>query len=889
MSKLFSLLLAAFCSSLLVAQVNPEFCEQIDALNLIIKNEHISPKPINDSLSKGVYHLFLSSLDSEKMFFTLSDIQEFKKDEYSIDDYIFSKDCSFIDKYIAKLEYRINFAKDIIENQYENTYDYTGKDTLRFSPIKEFKYYETEDEIKNYWNKNIRFNLILKLIEDDSIYKNIEKNFIKLEKLVKPKIIQNQICILEELTNQSGGLDKYVKELFLNAYSMYQDPNTNFFNYSENELFEQSLSGDHETFGISTQKNDDGEIVIASIAVGSNAFRNPNIEENDIIKSLTSGNNILEIHCVSNFEVTAFLNNSNNKTILFKIKKKDGKIKDVKLSKSNKIVEENLTRAYIISKTEKIGYIKIPSFYTDFESPNGLGVANDVAKELIRLNKENVSGLIIDLRFNGGGSLKEASDLSGLFINRGPLSILKYNTGETFTVRDQNRGVTFTEPIVIIVNHYSASASEYFASAMQDYNRAIIVGSSTYGKSSGQIILPLNETKNQGYCKVTTDKFYRVTGASNQSIGLQPDIKFNSTYDGLEISEAFSKYAFSADSVTVTLKAEKLKNIPIEVIKSNSFKRMQQNKNFQLLSEINQILINDYLIGKKEIPIALETIYFEIIKYNKLWEGFINHFDTIKTSITSTNTAKTNEYLDFNTDEKTINKILLKEISERSYDDMEAYIMAREMADKKMAEAQQDYEDHFYSYAEKYGIDIIENESDLGKKMTIAGEVFDHYNEMYLIFFKVNINEIYLWEAVNKSDIGAIQQNANSLNQAAKEGKEVLKNVNLYKNDDSLVKSTNDIFDYYINETENMLPQIIDFLILNEEFEAINTSFENTPEKKRTKKQVDAYNKKVNELNKAVKNYNKITNTLNTESQKVVNKYNQSNDTFLSRHIPKDS
>ena len=667
MSKLFLLLLATFCTSVVVAQVNPDFCEQINALNSIIKNEHIDPKPVNDSLSKGVYDLFLLSLDSEKMFFTTSDIQEFNKDQYSIDDYVFSKDCHFIDKYIAKLEYRINSTKEILENLYETNFDYSGKDTLHFMPQKEFKYYKTDDDITNYWSKNIRFNIILELIEDDSIYNKIEKNFIKLERNIKPKVIQNQICILEELTNQSGGLDKYVKELFLNAYSMYQDPNTNFFNYSENELFEQSLSGDYETFGINTQKNDDGEIVITNIAIGSTAFINQNIQENDIIKSLTSGKNILEIQCVSNFEVQAFLNNSNHKTIVFKVKKKDGNIKNIKLSKSNKIVEENLTRAYVISKTKDFGYINIPSFYTDFESPNGLGVANDVAKELIRLNKEKVSGLIIDLRFNGGGSLKEASELLSLFINRGPLAIFKYNTGETYTLRDQNRGVTFTKPIVIIVNHYSASASEYFASAMQDYNRAIIVGTSTYGKSSGQIILPLNETKNYGYCKVTTDKFYRVTGTSYQSKGLQPDIKFNSTYDDLEISEAFTKYAFIADSVEVTLKAEKLKSISMKEIKSNSLKRMEENDNFKLLSEINQMLINDYIYGKKEIPITLDSIYAEINRYNTVWEEFFNHFETLETSITSSNTTRTNEYLEFNPDEKKTNAILLKSISKDVY------------------------------------------------------------------------------------------------------------------------------------------------------------------------------------------------------------------------------
>ena len=667
MNKLFLFLFATFFSSIVAAQINSEFCEQLNALNNLIKREHISPKPINDSLSKGVYELFLSSLDTEKMFFTDSDIQEFNKDQYAIDEYVSNNNCTFINKYISKLESRINYSKEILENLYETNFDYSGNDTLHFMPQKEFTYYKTENDIKKYWNKNIRFNIILKLIEEDSVYNNIKENFIELEQKVKPKVIQNQICLLEELTNQSGGLDKYVKELFLNAYSMYQDPNTNFFNYSENEFFEQSLSGDYETFGISTQKNDDGEIVITNIAVGSTAFMNQNIQENDIIKSLSSGKTILEIQCVSNYEVQAFLNNSKHKSIVIKVKKKDGKIKEIKLKKRNNIVEENLTRAYIISRTKDIGYINIPSFYTDFESPNGLGVANDVAKELIRLNKENVNGLIIDLRFNGGGSLKEASYLSGMFIDRGPLAIFKYNTGETYTIKDQYRGITFTKPIVIIVNHYSASASEYFASAMQDYNRAIIVGTSTYGKSSGQVILPINETKNYGYCKVTTDKFYRVTGASNQSIGIQPDIKFTSTYDGLEISEAFSKYAFTADSVDVSLIAEKLKSISLKEIKSKSIKRMLESQNFKLLIDINQMLISDYIYGKRDIPIALDNIYTEINKYNTLWEDFFKHFETLETSITSSNTKPTNEYLKFNIDEKKTNDILLESISKDIY------------------------------------------------------------------------------------------------------------------------------------------------------------------------------------------------------------------------------
>jgi hypothetical protein len=219
---------------------------------------------------------------------------------------------------------------------------------------------------------------------------------------------------------------------------------------------------------------------------------------------------------------------------------------------------------------------------------------------------------------------------------------------------------------------------------------------------------------------------------------------------------------------------------------------------------------------------------------------------------------------------------------------MEAYIIAQEMADKKMEESQKEYETNFYAFAEKHNIQIIESENDLGKKMKISNEVFEHYNDMYLIYFKVYINEVYLWEAVESNDASAIQQNANALNAAAKEGLEILKTKTKYKNDDSIIKSTTKVFEFFIDETENKMPQITDFLILNEDFEKIKISLEQTPERKRTKEQIDAYNQKVKDINKAVKNYNKVNTELNTKRQTTINELNNTNANFLANHIPND-
>ena len=230
----------------------------------------------------------------------------------------------------------------------------------------------------------------------------------------------------------------------------------------------------------------------------------------------------------------------------------------------------------------------------------------------------------------------------------------------------------------------------------------------------------------------------------------------------------------------------------------------------------------------------------------------------------------------------------MKEVAEQSYDAMEAYVLARELADQKMEDAYNEYDTNFRLFATKHNISIVESETDLGNKMKISNQVFNHYNELYLIYFKVSINEMYLIDALSKNDVGAIQQNANALSQTAKEGLEILKTVELYKNDKSIAEVTKDAFEFFIDEADNQVPQLTEFLILNEDFETIKNTLEKTPERKQTKEQIDTYNKKVKDINKAVDNYNKVNTQLNKDRQNVVNKLNTTNENFLAKHIPND-
>jgi len=230
----------------------------------------------------------------------------------------------------------------------------------------------------------------------------------------------------------------------------------------------------------------------------------------------------------------------------------------------------------------------------------------------------------------------------------------------------------------------------------------------------------------------------------------------------------------------------------------------------------------------------------------------------------------------------------MKAVAEQSYDAMEAYMMAQELADKKLEEIQAEYETNYYAFANANKINIIENESDLGKKMTISNAVFGYYKKMYLIYFKVYINEVYLMNALNSNDVNAIQQNANALSESAKEGLEILKSVEHYKNDKSIALATKKTFDFFIDEADNKIPLLTDFLVLNEDLQKTQATLEKTPERKRTKEQIDGYNKMVKDFNKKANDYNKTNDALNKKRQTVINGLNSTNQKFLSHHIPND-
>lgn len=665
MTNFYKLLIIVLISNTGLAQDSPIFCEQIQALKTVTINEHYLQKPINDSLSKHVLNLFINKLDDNKDYFIEEDIALFKSDTYLIDNYINGNQCEFSIKYANKLELRYNQTKTYLETLRTAKIDYSG--TVKMVPVNKnaYNYYDSLEMLQLVLTKRVGFNTLFDLVSNNPDISHTDSDFKEKENTARQLVIDREICKIEEFLNRTNGVIDFVNNQFLNAYLNYFDPNSTYFNTNEKDAYQNSLATNEKSFGLETTKNKKNELTVAQVTPGGSAFKNGNINEEDVILELKSSGDSLLTNCLSNEELFAFLNEKSHLKTTFVVRDKNNTIKEVTLTKSEIKVSENAVKGFVIGDSLKIGYLKIPSFYTNYDSPNGRGLTVDIAKELYKLQRENVEGLIIDLQFNGGGSMQEAIELSGLFIDKGPISILKFKDKTTYTIRDPKRGVFFKDPIVVLVNQYSASASELFAAAIQDYKRGIIVGSTTYGKGTAQNIMPLKENKNLGFAKVTVETFFRITGKSHQEIGILPDIKLPSIYQKFEDNEASKPFVVKNDTVQTKLKYFPLQLKDLKSVSEKSKNRISKDTNFIAINSSSDLLYN-YAFNKRK-PYTLTPKNVKDITDKR-----IENFDAIfsqnkKTLIPVSNTKSTLEIISYNEEEQIENEQTLSQLSKDIY------------------------------------------------------------------------------------------------------------------------------------------------------------------------------------------------------------------------------
>ena len=356
-----------------------------------------------------------------------------------------------------------------------------------------------------------------------------------------------------------------------------------------------------------------------------------------------------------------------NKSLTITLKRNSGKSFEVYIEKQVMKDEENSVFSFIIGKDSKIGYIKIPSFYADLDGNSRKGCADDVAREIIKLERDNIKGLVIDLIDNGGGSMEEAIKLAGMFVDYGPLSIVIDHTKEKSIINDPFKGVIYKGPIVILVNSNTASASEFFSSIMQDYNRALLLGSSTLGKATMQTILSLDETKNTDFLKITINKFYRVTGKSHQYIGVTPDVVLPEFYEDVYQKESDFPTAIKNDSITSTLKYRPyVKRTLIDKLAKNSKTRLADNFYFNDIKKIN--LKIDQLVNtpKAEVPMTIDAVFNQKKIVNSLWKE-INTFNDENNPLDVYNSTVNQYLLSAYPNDKTINQYQIDHLKINPY------------------------------------------------------------------------------------------------------------------------------------------------------------------------------------------------------------------------------
>jgi carboxyl-terminal processing protease len=442
-------------------------------------------------------------------------------------------------------------------------------------------------------------------------------NFDKLAKLSKKKIFESYEC-------KSAGL-RLSKEAFYSqlyaAFCSYFDPHTNYFSASEKSSFLSSVSADNLTFGVYLSPNDKDEIVVDDVIPGSSAYFTEKIDSGDLLIKIKSLDEEYTIACSSMDKIAEIITSNKYKTADFTFKKKSGEVFTVTLVKQVMKDYENNVFSYVIEKDKnKIGYIRIPSFYSTFENGK-TSVTDDLVREVYKLQEDKVNGLIIDLQNNGGGSMDEAVLMTGLFIDIGPIALMSNSEGKKQTIKDTNRGTIYSGPIVIMINGFSASASEFFTNAMQDYNRAVVIGNQSLGKATMQRILPLtNEKKPEEYVKLTIEKFYRITGKSNQYSGITPDVVIPILFDKQMPRESSYPTALLNDEILSTLRFTPYINKNSEAIQKSKI-RVSQNASANAITDLNtQInLLYDFDIP----PVALQfpAVFAEIKRVNKLWKA----------------------------------------------------------------------------------------------------------------------------------------------------------------------------------------------------------------------------------------------------------------------------
>ena len=522
----------------------------IELITHVIEQGHFDMKELDDDFSQAVFKDYIKGLDPIKRHFLKSDFEDFKAFETQIDDQIKNKNLVFFDLTVNRYKKRMEETKDFYIELLENPFNFEDKETIN-TDYENAGYAENMKELKERWRQQFKFSTLSTFhdLKEEQNQKNENGEDVEIKsdadleqeaREITRESIENYFDTMSDLERKDWF------SLYVNSFVSQFDPHTNYLAPQDKDRFDISMSGKLEGIGARLQKQRDN-VKIVEVISGGPAWTNGELEVGDLIQKVKQEDEeeAVDIRGMRLDDAVDLIKGPKGTRVVLTVKKVDGSTQSINIVRDVVEIEETYAKSSTVKRNgELFGIINLPKFYFDMQNYDERNAASDIKKELERLNEIDAKGLVIDLRNNGGGSLSTVVDIAGFFIDKGPVVQVRDAKNNTEVLKDSDSNVIWDKPLVILVNELSASASEILAAAMQDYERAVVIGSKqTYGKGTVQNVVDLNRWMrnssfgDMGALKITTQKFYRINGGSTQLKGVESDVAVPDRYSYIDIGE----------------------------------------------------------------------------------------------------------------------------------------------------------------------------------------------------------------------------------------------------------------------------------------------------------------------------------------------------------------
>jgi len=643
------------------------------ALLSVMDQVHFEPSDLDDEFSSKAFNLYLDAIDPYKRFLTQEEVDQLKVYETQIDDQAKNRTLEFFDLSVSLIDNADKRAKTLYETLIDEEFDLSKDETIELDGDKK-GHASNETELKDLWRKYLKYEIVGKVnskIKSQRDKMDSSKDVAavgtsgteKAEDDKEAPIIKTVDELIEEsrkevkeifsdfFENRSRFRRSDRFEVFLNTFTHMNDPHSDYYNPKEKQDFDIRMGGKVEGIGARLQQDKD-YIKVVSIVTGGPAWKGKDLEVGDMITKVTQkGEEGVDILGMRVDDVVQMIRGKKGTTVILTVLKKDESEEEVEITRDIVNLDDAKAKSLILDLyngvedkadinggVENVGYIRLPSFYSEFEGKKGNSCAEDVRKELEKLKAQNVEGVILDLRYNGGGSLRDVITMSGLFIEEGPIVQVKPRGRKPYVYDDEDSSVTYDGPLIVMVNSYSASASEILAAALQDYNRAIIVGStSTFGKGTVQRFFDLDrairgndEFKPLGQVKLTMQKYYRINGGSTQLRGVTPDIIFPDRFSFVDVGEKEYDFPMEWSEISPVEYDQNVLQLPdLSNIRAQSNRRVSDNETLNLINEnakrLKQIRdVSEFPLNLDKYALMMEEREAEADKYTDLMKKEID-------------------------------------------------------------------------------------------------------------------------------------------------------------------------------------------------------------------------------------------------------------------------